>query len=54
MGMLAPGAPYTLKTWCDGDSKTSVAIRETEIKGGDPLTLSLAASGGCAALIQPR
>ncbi|MBA3976145.1 MAG: alpha-glucosidase [Candidatus Solibacter sp.] len=54
MGMLAPGAPYTLKTWCDGDSKTSVVIREAAIKGGDPLTLGLAASGGCAALIEPR
>lgn len=54
MGMLAPGAPYTLKTWCDGDARTSVVIRESEIKGGEPLTLSLAPSGGCAAVIEPR
>jgi len=54
MGMLVPGAPYTLKTWCDGETKTSVAIRESGMKGGEPLTLSLGASGGCAAVIEPR
>ncbi len=53
LGMLAPGAPFTLKTYCDGGSKTAVAVSETAIKGGEPLTLSMAGSGGCAAIVEP-
>ncbi len=51
--MLPPGAPFTLKTYCDGGSKTTVAVSETAIKGGEPLTLSMAGSGGCAAIVEP-
>lgn len=53
LGMLPPGAPFTLRTYCDGASKTAVAVSETAIKGGEPLTLSMAGSGGCAAIVEP-
>lgn len=53
LGMLAAGAPYTMTRYCDGRTSREVAIAETRVLGGEPLTLRMGASGGCAVTIQP-
>lgn len=53
LGMLAAGAPYTMTRYCDGRTSREVAIAETRVLGGEPLTLRMGPSGGCAVTIQP-
>lgn len=53
LGMLAAGAPYTMTRYCDGRSSREVAIAEARVLGGEPLTLRMGPSGGCAVTIQP-
>lgn len=52
LGMLAPGAPYSLKTYCDGQGASKVAISESRVLGGEALTFRMGPSGGCAATIE--
>jgi alpha-glucosidase len=53
LGMLAAGAPHTMTRYCDGRTSREVAIAETRVLGGEPLTLRMGPSGGCAVTIQP-
>lgn len=53
LGMLAAGAPYTMTRYCDGRTSREVVIAETRVPGGEPLTLRMGPSGGCAVTIQP-
>jgi alpha-glucosidase len=53
LGMLSPGAPYTVKTYCDGRAATEVGITEARVLGGEPVTLRMGPGGGCAVTIEP-
>jgi alpha-glucosidase len=54
LGMLAPRAAYTARTYCDGETPQQVKIEQLEVTSDEPLVLKMAANGGCAVHLAPK
>lgn len=52
LGFLGTGR-YALRSWQDGATPTDLVARRGAITAADPLTLTLAASGGGVAILEP-